>query len=124
MPHVDKEALESLLWEANPGSSWYDDLDLDSDDAASKVADSTCRKLSLLRYDVNLNLWFLIGVWIAGATAVGLYGNRGAPGRAVVRLAAPLDRGRGRGRDRTRCDLRRDLLHPRFLVEAVRRRQA
>lgn len=78
MPHVDKEALETLIWEAELQGSWPG-LDANDDAAAADILDKTCRQLSEFRHEVDLGRWLLVAVWIAGGPVFAYLGNEVNP---------------------------------------------
>jgi hypothetical protein len=74
VPQVDKEALERLIRDGDLRSSWPD-LEPEGGDAAADILDKAGYKLRELRQEESLSRWFLVAVWIAGATVAAFYGN-------------------------------------------------
>ena len=72
MPNVDREALQSLIWEADLGARHPD---LTSDDDAAEIVDKVCRTLGLGRHQQSFLEWLLAALWIAGGTVGTGYAN-------------------------------------------------
>lgn len=70
MPNVDPAVIEALAQEAGVGR---DGLAPISDEAAAEVVDKARRQVNLLRHEESEARWFLMAVWIIGATLATLY---------------------------------------------------
>lgn len=78
MPEVSADVFERLALEAGLDRDWREAAPTDSE-AADKVVSGAARSLAEQRREDDLKSWFLIVIWMVGATVAALYFHMESP---------------------------------------------